>query len=875
MTKKSLFNFFIFFFVSNIIFSQISGKLTGIIKDEKDQPLVGANVLVEGTNLGAASDFEGRFVILNLRAGTYTIKVRFIGYKTYVVENLRISADQTKIINISMQPEVITGEEVVVVAKKPLVEFNQTSSVSSINKDDIKSLPVQSLNEIVNLQAGVIDGHFRGGRIGEVQYQIDGVTINNPYNNSSILEIDKSMIEEVQVISGTFDAKYGQAMSGVVNAVLKTGNDRFEFSGEMYFGDFFSTDKKRYPNNDSFSPFGIQNYQLSLSGPTGLPQTTFFINARRYLNDGWMFGRRMFTPYDKNNFEKKIFNPTGDNKILPMNSSYEWNGQAKITNQSIKNIQFNYQLTFNNAKRKYYNHEFRLNPNGIPTNFTTSFSHGLTVTHTLSELMFYKINFRQNYFRYESFVFEDLLDSNYLKAGQPKSDANYMDGAVVQGVDLGRFRQETNAGIIKCDFTWQMDKSNLVESGFEAQSSKITFGPPGFFVTTNIDGVEVLQPRYQFPRLPGMKTYYPKQFAFYLQDRLELGDLILRGGLRFEYFDAASKIPNDLQNPANSIDGAPESKLISTTKKVAIAPRIGFSFPLTTSASIYFSYGHFYQLPGLSLLYNNSDYSLLDQLQAGGISYGVMGNPDLKPELTIQYEFGLKQALSEYFGLQFAFFFKDIRNLLGVEFISTYTAAEYARFTNVDFGSVYGTTLTLFQRNFYNLSASIDYTLQFAQGNSSDPRETANRAAAGEDARPRDIPFSWDQRHTLNLSAVYSVDNNYSFSAILRYGSGQPYTPEIGSGFGATQETNSGRKNGFALLDLRFEKYFDFSFMNFSIFARVINLLNTNFVNGFVFNSTGSPDYTLTPSANRAILYDPSRFYEPRRIEFGISFRSK
>ena len=116
--------------------------------------------------------------------------------------------------------------------KNLLVEFNQTSTVSSINKDEIKNLPVQTLDEIVNLQAGVVDGHFRGGRLGEVQYQLDGVTVNNPFTNSQF-RIDRSIIEEVQVISGTFDAKYGQAMSGVVNTVLKTGGEKFSFPAKV------------------------------------------------------------------------------------------------------------------------------------------------------------------------------------------------------------------------------------------------------------------------------------------------------------------------------------------------------------------------------------------------------------------------------------------------------------------------------------------------------------------------------------------------------------------------------------------------------------------------------------------------------------------
>jgi outer membrane receptor protein involved in Fe transport len=871
--------FFIIVFLSIIfftamIFPQTTGKLTGVVKDQDGEPLIAANIIIDGTSIGAATNADGYYVILNIRSGTYTVRIRYVGYKTQVIENVRISADQTRQLDVTLTPEILEGEEVIVTAEKPLIEFNQTSSVSSVNREDIKNLPVQSLNEIVNLQAGVVDGHFRGGRLGEVQYQVDGVTVNNPFNNTSILEIDRSVIEEVQVISGTFDAKYGQAMSGVVNAVLRTGGQKFEFSGESYFGDYFTSDTRRYPDNDTYNPAGIQNYQLSLSGPTGLPQTTFFLSGRKFVSNGWLFGTRRFTPTDENDFERMVFNPGGDNKKIPMNTSDEWNGQFKITNQSLNNIQFNYQASFNNSNRNYYNHAFRFNPDGISDNFTTSLSHGLTFTHTISSEMFYKINLRQNYFMYESYKYKSIENPAYLIAGEPKGDANYEDGAIIQGVDLGRFRQKTDSYVLKTDFTWQLDKSNLIETGFEGQISDIVFGPPGFFVVTNVDGVEIIQPRYQFPRLPGLKNYNPNQFAVYLQDRVELGDLVVRAGLRFEYYDAAARVPSDLQNPANTITGAPASVPVDTKIKTALAPRIGFSFPLTEAASVYFSYGHFYQLPGLNLLYSNADYSLLDQLQAGGISYGVMGNPDLSPELTIQYEFGLKQSISRYLGLQLSFFYKDIKDLLGVSFVSTYTAAEYARFTNVDFGSVYGTTISLFQRNLGNINTSLDYTLQFAQGNSSDPRETANRAASGQDPRPRDIPFNWDQRHTLNLSAVYALPDNFSVSTILRFGSGQPYTPSVGSIFNAAIETNSDWKNSFFLLDLRAEKYFNLDFISFSLFLRGFNLLNTNFVNGFVFASTGSPDYTLTPAVFRSVLSDPSRFYEPRRFELGISFRN-
>ena len=862
------------FYMLNNLYAQTSGKLAGRILDDGGNPMVGANVLIEGTTQGAATDFDGYYVIINVRAGIYNVRIGYLGFKSQIFENVRISPDKTTTLDATLLPEVIEGEEVVVVAQKPLVEFNQTSTVSSINKEEIKSLPVQTLDEIVNLQAGVVDGHFRGGRLGEVQYQLDGVTVNNPFTNEPIQDVDRSIIEEVQVISGTFDAKYGQAMSGVVNTVLKSGGEKFSFSAESYLGDYFTTDTDRYPNNDSYDPLSIQYYQLSLSGPTGLPQTTFLASGLKYYNEGYLFGARRFIPTDKSDFENAVFNPTGDNELIPMSTNDEWGGQFKLSNSAISSIQLNYQLNYNYAERKFYNHGFRLNPDGIPENYSTSLSHGIAFTHTLSPELFYQLNVRQNYFDYESYKYKDLFDPQYLAAGEPKSDANYEDGAIVQGVDLGRYKQNTNSLVTKGEVVWQIDRFNFFESGIEFQYSNILFGPPGFFVSTTENGVQVLKPVYEYPNQPGLQSYYPKQFAAYIQDRIELANIVIRAGLRFEYYDPDAQLPSDFRNPANSIEGSPQSTLVNTEIKTVLAPRLGINFPMSASSSVYFSYGHFYQMPALSLLYGNADYSILSDLAANSISYGIMGNPDLKPEFTVQYEFGFKQAVSDILGLQLSFFYKDISELLGTEVIETYNSAEYWRFTNVDFGSVYGMTLSIFQQNFSNISSSLNYTLQFAEGNSSDPRETTNRAAAGQDPRPKYVPFNWDQRHTLNLTAVYSIPDNFSVSAILKFGSGQPYTPVIGSGFGADQDPNSGRKETYFLVDLRGEKYFNLDIVNLSVFLRVFNLLNTNFVNGFVFANTGSPDYSLYPETVRAQLYDPSRFYEPRRIEFGISLRS-
>jgi outer membrane receptor protein involved in Fe transport len=854
-------------------FSNTTGKLAGRITDKNtNEPLIGVNVVLQGTAMGAATDFEGYFVIINVPPGTYDVRFSGVGFGTKTVKEVVISSGQTTTLNETLAEEVIQGAEVVVIAEKPIVDTRQTSAVSIMSKEQISVLPVQNLADIVNLQAGVVDGHFRGGRKGEVQYQVDGVSVNNPLTNAPAVSLDRSVLQEVQVISGTFDAEYGQAMSGVVNAVLRSGaGDRLEWSAETYVGDYigFGT-VAQYPYLDRIDPLAFQSYQLTLSGPTGLPKTTFLLSGRRFVSQGYYFGTRLFRPTDSSDFNAKQFNPTGDNVLVPLSTNNEWSGQMKLSNSSIQGVQISYQAIFNLTNNTPYRFDYRLNPDGVKTPRFFSIVHGFDITQMLTDKIFYTVNLRQNKIDYRDYKYEDINDPRYYQAKQPRGDADFNNGAIVQGVDLGRYIEKTTVNIIKASVTAQVTNIHLVKVGAELQLPDITYGNPGVIDRDSITGA--LHPYVNSPLFPPPQNYTPISFALYAQDRIEWSDIAVRAGLRMEYFDANTTIPSDLQNPANAIIGAPDSRAKRTTDKIVIAPRLGVSYPIMVNGSIYFSYGHFYQLPAINQFFSNSDYSVLKDL-ASGVSYSVLGNPDLQPEFTTQYEFGMKVQISDNFGIDGSMFYKDIRDLLGVEFIETYNAARYSRLTNVDFGSVSGFTLALDFRSGSMISASIDYSNQFALGNSSDPSETATRAAAGKDANPREVPFNWDQRHTLNGQVTIQDPNNYSVTAIAKYASGQPYTPLIGSGFGADLENNSGRKSNGTVVDLRGEKSFELSGVQLSAFIRVFNVFNASFFNGFVFTTTGSPDYSLSPVSDRVMLTDPGRYNAPRRIEIGLSVR--
>jgi outer membrane receptor protein involved in Fe transport len=882
-----------------------TGRISGRVLDPAKQPLAGANVAIPAARTGAVTDNDGHYAVINVPAGTYEVRVSLIGYQTVLTQQVVVSADNTTSLDVTLKSTPVPMQEVVVSAERPVVDVNQTSQLATVSRKDLNTLPVQELQDVVNLQAGVVEGHFRGGRTGEVQYQVDGVTVNNPYDNSSSLKLDRSLLEEVQVISGTFDAEYGQAMSGVVNAVLRSGGDKLQwdteaFSGGYYYGDvgtiaYFSLDGTK--NVDArrivpfeFRPADLQNYQLTVSGPVGLPKTNFLVTGRVYRSEDWVRGARRFMPTDRADFEHKVFvgharryrvnllahQVLGDESV-PLGFSRELSGVVKLTNHSFSNKDLGYQAIWNVIHGRRANNAFRLDPDGLPQQRTFSIVHGIDFTHTLGKASFYNLNVRENYFKYRDMVYDDLYDPRYDQAGATKGDPDYELGAYVQGVDFTRFTQKTDALVVKGTFESQINRENHIKIGGEYQYALLQFGNPGYLVYTNVPGTQqqvLVRIVDDPPKYPAVSEYRPVVAAGFAQDEIEWNNLRLRGGLRFDFFDARSFLPSDLANPANSIPDVPQSTLKATTNKLSFSPRLGVSYPVTRDAALYFAYGHFTQMPALGTMFANANYNKLADLQAdpeAEAQIGVIGNPDVKPERTVQYQFGYKQAVTDWLGVDVSAFYKDIRDLLGVEFISTYNGAEYERLTNVDFGNVVGFTLSLDQRRLGWLSSTADYTWQFAQGNSSDPRETATRAEAGEDPRPRLVPLNWDQRHTFNLTVDVAWPHAFSTSAVLRVGSGQPYTPALASGFAGGLETNSGRKPAGMLLDVRGERPTKMAGNELTVFARVFNVFDARYWNGSVFNSSGSPFYSRNPTTDAPTLLNPTRFYPPRRIEIGLS----
>ena len=134
-----------------------TGKIAGTIIDSKTkEPLIGVNVMLEGTTIGASTDVEGYFAILNVPPGRYTVKASYIGYTPATVTNVRVNIDQTTVVDISLNDEVLQTLEIYVVAEQPIVQKDVSSSRVNLNFEEIENLPVSNVSGVIGLQAGVL-----------------------------------------------------------------------------------------------------------------------------------------------------------------------------------------------------------------------------------------------------------------------------------------------------------------------------------------------------------------------------------------------------------------------------------------------------------------------------------------------------------------------------------------------------------------------------------------------------------------------------------------------------------------------------------------------------------------------------------------------
>ncbi|NQT27236.1 TonB-dependent receptor [candidate division KSB1 bacterium] len=959
-----------------------TGKIAGIVTDASTgDPLAGTNVMVVGSNRGAAASFDGKYSILNLPPGIYTVRFTMMGYTTLIMENVRVSIDLTTTINADLSPTVLeTDEAVTVVADRELIQPDMTSSMATIGADQIENLPVQSIGDVLALQAGVVrdgnDFHIRGGRGSEVAFWVDGVATTDVFSGGNAVTVENSAIQELQVVSGTFNAEYGDAMSGIVNIITKEGGAQYSGEFSSYIGDYISNhdvysvlegvDLVRNPETDAvieereavtnplmdFNP--TYNTDFTLSGPIpGLSdKLTFFLNGRYFSNEGYLYGSDWHLPQGI----------AGDSSIVPMDPNRNYSGMGKLTYKLTQNMKLNYSYFISDWYKEHtYSHEHKYNPLGRPQQGGSNQTHMLALNHVLSPKTFYELRVSRMFKDYYQYLYEDpglsphwmvhvpadtvlntpayILDLEnpddrteweYLKqeclpydyVANPNDPEGYVHTdslstpASYSYLRAGTRNSHDNRTAAfwlgKLDITSQVNSTHQVKAGIEVKRHELSLN--------NFD----LQPKqvtgrdeqvvpYE-PAVPTIEGIYhdqydnrnPMQISAYLQDKLELKELIMNIGVRFDYFDPNYVVPVNPKD-INIYDpftdefrymnpNAPDSLRVEYTAderrafmhkeadaKWQISPRLGIAYPISDRGTVHFSYGHFFQMPEFQHIYYSPDF----KLNSGG-GRSIIGNANIDAERTVQYEIGLQQALSKDIAMDVSLYYKDIRDWVDTSpLIETVRpGVAYVIYENKAYANVYGITVDLEKRFSNHFGANLYYMYQVVEGTYSNPDDAFQALNNEEEPRINLIPLGWDQRHTLNavVTAGYA---GWVTTLMWNYSSGQPYTPgyAIGTFVGGSTFTglreNSARLPNTSSLDIRLQKRIHVNGLDMTVFSTVYNVFDQKGETS-VYSETGTAKYSTNIDAQYA-GYNPTRigtytdfvrqpnwYIPPRQVQIGL-----
>jgi outer membrane receptor protein involved in Fe transport len=872
-----------------------TGSATGTVTDaETNEPLPGVNIVVKGTYYGAATDGQGRYFIPDLPTGDVIFEVSMIGYTMVQRTGIKIRAGEITTVDFTLEPTTLAlGQEITVIGEKPLMELDITSSSRSISADEIQTSVVEDVGDVVGQQLGVVeeDGalHIRGGRSHESLFLVDGVAIRDPLSGAAYgLQVSADAIAEVEVITGGFNAEYGQAMSGVVQIKTREGGSELHGSATVKSDHVLGLD---YFNTDVL--------EFNLHGPEPilswfLPgDVTFMLNGYGFLSDTYL-------PHADRLYSSQY----GGTRYCPREEN-DWSGLAKLTWK----IDPTHKLSASYSRSLKINQGYFSEYGGFPYSYSQILDHfntytqeaittNLSWTHTISPTTFYEMVLS----RFFTNLHYDVAGkhwSEYIMTDDQQPVTQDTTGQVQVGdgfYDWGDapywHDHYVETYTFKGDLTSQISQRHQIKFGTELS-------------TTEMQLVDIYKPWLGETGLGlnhDLYRVYPHNGSFYLQDKITYEGMIVNVGLRYDYWFPGQYVEDAIDDPETvTITEAARMKfkdetfrLFGRRGKGHLSPRLGISHPISDNDMLFLSYGHFSQLPKYQYIYA--------KLTSHSMStYQLFGNPNLNSTVTVAYEMGLKHKFNENRMIGLTAFYKDIFDYptsLRVEADNPRLGnISYLMYFNMDFARARGVEVELKQRGGRLWSGTASFAYSMATGKSSTP-DDALLVAAGrlrektlqEDFLNWDRPFHFSLNFTLHAGEDdhhrllgLRLPDNWAVNLRYQTQSGKRYRP-VKRKYDANDqpyddygERNAEVGESWSWLDLKVEKDFRFGPLWTTLFVEGKNILNnknSRYVNPLTGRAWQQGDPIPISWANDPDdlpPWNPARYREPRNFRLGLS----
>ncbi|MDP2886185.1 MAG: TonB-dependent receptor [Ignavibacteria bacterium] len=823
------------------LLAQSGGKISGKVTDDATgEPLPGCNVIIVGTVMGASTEADGTYFILNVPPGKYDVQTSVIGYKRIMESGVIVNSGRTTVVDFKLRLTELIQQEVIIEATRPDVQPEKTSTSTVIRPEDVQSLAgMRDIGDVIGLAADVTDGHFRGGRANEEYYMLQGMGITNPYDASAAFRPILSAVEEVEVITSGFGAQYGNAQSGIVNITMKEGksdkwSSRFEVRGRApglkYFGPSVYdqsaqpylqklADPNFWKNGDSTTGnkaivgWTPTNYGGDSTVMLQFAQALWKSATARDLNKN----------YWKSQIDYSVEGATGgpladgvrmflalrsniENAIVPTeepNKEYQLMGNVAVDLGSGATLRLSggYQFEFDNilgSGTGFYQWAWdRIL--GISYQEKTNSQFGARFTQTISPRTFYeiKLNTLRTTNRLGTSPYYDVITDavRNMETGTAivTRAMNFMYYQNMTGKtffylgnNLSNFNDEKTTTVsLDASMTSQVTNSHLVNGGIQANYYSLAINDIASIASKG---------SIRLQKFDGT----PYELALYAQDKMEFEGMIANVGVRWDVWNSNNYYYSDqfdpfvvrdsLGNPTlnYSADLAPKEK----SKPIArLQPRVGVSFPVSTTTVFHLNYGTFMQRPSFQNVLGTNQK--MPPPPSAPAVYSL-GNPRLKPQVTEQYDIGVMQGLGRGFTLDVSGYYKDIRDLIDqAVFTNLSTGTSYFSYFNRDYADVRGFRVQLSNRR-GALTGSLNYQFSVATGKSSSASNapvsiTKNLSGAiSTDAVSKvpvkDVLLNFDRTHNLILNLAYITPDQLSpfenmivsLNSFVR--SGRPYT---------------------------------------------------------------------------------------------------